>query len=177
MKKYTLIPVALIVFIFSACQKGLDDTVDGGTGNTNSYFVEFKANGVEKNYTGYTLGTFNMLATLYACNIVGQEVTGGATDGMDIQITDTIPITTSTYTDATVAGTYQGALLYTDSTGKQFSSILTTVTTSIQITISENTTDHVSGTFSGNLQNAQDVVSGDTTHVIAITEGSFTVKK
>jgi hypothetical protein len=172
MKKNALSPVIIsLVLLFSACQKGLDDTQSG------SYFVSFKANGVQKNFSGYTLGTFTTLGPLYACSIIGENALGDSTNGINLQIVDSAQITTKLYTDTTISGTVQAALVYIDSTAKHFASIFTIGPAGVKINITENTTDHVSGTFSGNLQNIDDIGAGNTGNIIAITEGSFTVKK
>jgi hypothetical protein len=156
-----LIIVSLGV-LFSSCKKST-------AAKDSGYFVQADANGTQVKYTGYTAAIFTTLSGNYILDIQGQVSVSSSTDILSAVIMDSAPITTKTYTDATVNGTPQGVISYFDHTNKQYSSALA-INPAVKITITEKNNTYVAGTFSGS---AIDINSGST---IALTNGSFKVK-
>lgn len=91
---------------------------------------------------------------------------------MGININDVSPIEANKdYSDATVGQTIQGALLYFDAAGEQYSTILTATDVNLKIRLTELTSTVVAGTFSGKMQS----MTG--TALLNVTEGSFRMKR
>lgn len=148
----------------------------GGGGGSSSYFVKFKIDGVQKDFSGST----NALITSFDAG--GTMIYSGAFQGiqsaanpqvnlMGININDVAAIVTNkTYTDAIAGVTIQGALIYFNASGEQLSSLFVTTDANVAIRLSEITTTSISGTFSGKVQSM-------TGAPLAITEGTFKVKR
>lgn len=190
MKKNQLYVLTLLFAIISlglnSCskEKSFSSGGSGGTGGTgggggtggSSYFVKFKIDGVQKDFSGST----NALLTSFDAG--GTKIYSGVFQGMQsaanpqanlmgISINDiTALVTNKTYTDALAGVTVQGALLYFDASGDQLSSLFVATDANVAIRLSEITTTSVSGTFSGKVQSM-------TGTPLAITEGSFRVKR
>lgn len=149
----------------------------GGTGGSSSYFMKFKINGVQKEFTANTFAVFSSIdivgTTIYTASIQGTLSTSSSTTNlMGININDVTPIVANKdYSDATVGQTIQGALLYFDATGEQYSTLLVPTDVNLKIRITELTSTVVAGTFSGKMQS----MTGTT--VLNVTEGSFKLKR
>lgn len=160
----TLAGILMFTLIaLSSCSKEKD--------SPSGYYVKFKLNGTEKQYSETTAAIFTTYLPLYACAMVGQKTVGGTVyEGMGINLFNDAPIEANvTYTEEEVEGTgaTQAALLYTDDKGAQFSSAFLGLP-DVKVTITNMDDKTVTGTFSGNLVSTQDFT---TTQIV--TEGTF----
>ena len=168
---------AAVLFLFISCQRSLDYTLDSLKVKPD-YHVSFKANGLQKNYSGATLASFAAQDSMYNCNLLMAVAPSTTADRVMIALQDTRAFTTLTkYTDEIVKDRPQATILYTDGTGKQYSSAITIGPAYVTVMLTENAADHVSGTFSGLVQNADDIAAGNTGNAINITQGIFILKK
>ena len=173
----TLCTSIVVLYLFATCQKGLNYTLDD-INKKPTYAVSFKANGKNIFYSGTTQASFNAVDSMYSCNISVEVAPSTTADKLTINLLDKAPFTTETkYTSEMISGKPQASIIYSDSLAKQFSSAVTIAPAYVTVMLTENTSGLVAGTFSGVLQNADDIAKGNTTNVIAITEGHFIVKK
>jgi hypothetical protein len=169
MKKTTFTKILFLgtiifsVFALSSCKKNSDNPSSG-------YYVKFKLDGNEKQYTETTAAVFNTTLPVYSCALVGEKLISGTVyEGMGINIFNDAAIAANvTYTDAEVAsiGAPQATLLYTDSTGAQASSA-TAISPNVQVVITQMDASSVTGTFSGSISS----LTGSSTQTV--TEGTF----
>jgi hypothetical protein len=156
--------VILALFATTSCKKEAGSSSSG-------YYVKFKLNGDQKQYSEMTAAVFNTTLPYYACAMVGEKKVNGTVDeGMAIALYNDAPIATNvTYTDKEVQsiGTFQASLLFTDSNGAQSSSVLL-INPNVQVVITQMDDKAITGTFSGTIQSTTDV---STTQ--SVTEGQF----
>jgi hypothetical protein len=156
--------VILALFATTSCKK------DGSNPSTG-YYVKFKVNGEQKQYSEAAVAVFNTALPVYACAMVGEKlINGTVSEGMAISIYNDAPIAANvTYTDQEVAsiGTQQATLLFTDSTGEQSSSALLP-NPNVQVIITQMDDKTVTGTFSGTIESTLDY-----TTTKSVTEGQF----
>ena len=149
----------------SSCKK------DGGGDSSSGYYVKFKLDGTQKQYSEITTAIFNTALPLYQCAMVGEkQVNGTVYEGMGITLNNDAAIASDvTYTDAVVAGigTPQASLLFTDENGAQASSALAT-SPNVKVTITKMDDHFVTGTFSGTITSTLDFTTTQT-----VTEGTF----
>ena len=157
--------VIFSVFAISSCKKKSDNP------STSGYYVKFKLDGTDKQYTETTAAVFTTTLPLYSCAMIGEKLISGTVyEGMGITIFNDAAIAANvTYTDALVAsiGAPQASLLYTDATGAQSSSAIAS-SPNVNVVITSMDDKTVTGTFSGNIVNTTDFT---TSH--AVTEGQF----
>jgi len=147
----------------SACKK------DGGS-SSSSYYVKFKLDGADKQYSQTTAAVFTTQLPVYSCAMVGEQQNGTVYEGMAINLFNDVAIAANvTYTDQVVAslGTPEATLLYTDATGAQSTSGLA-ASPNVQVVITSMDDKTVTGNFSGTIVSATDLT---TTHTV--TEGQF----
>jgi hypothetical protein len=153
------------VFALSSCKKNSDNP------STSGYYVKFKLDGADKQYTETTAAVFTTMLPLYSCAMVGEQLISGTVyEGMGITIFNDAAIAANvTYTDALVAsiGTPQASLLYTDATGAQSSSAFAT-SPNVSVVITSMDDKTVTGTFSGTIVSSTDLTTSHT-----VTEGTF----
>ncbi|QNA43893.1 hypothetical protein [Lacibacter sediminis] len=149
----------------------------GGTGGSGTYFMKFKLDGVQKEFSGTTsalITSFDAGGTIIHTGAFQgiQSASNTTANLMGINVNDvTALVTNKNYTDALVGITVQGVLLYFDASGDQLSSMFVTTDANVIIRLSEITTTSVSGTFSGKLASLTSGASA------TVTEGSFRVKR
>ncbi len=170
MKKtiFTKVLLSSIVFglvALSSCKKNNDNP------STAGFYVKFKLDGTDKQYSGITTALFTTALPLYQCALIGEkQVSGTVYEGMGINIYNDAAIAANvTYTDALVAslGTPQAILLYTDATGAQASSA-TATSPNVKVVITQMDASSVTGTFSGTIVSTTDLTTTQT-----VTEGQF----
>ncbi len=156
--------VILALFATTSCKK------DGGSDSSN-YYVNFKLNGEQKQYSETTAAVFNTALPLYACAMVGEkQVNGTVNEGMAISLYNDAAIAANvTYTEKEVEniGTPQATLLFTDATGAQSSSALLS-NPNVQVIITQMDDKTVTGTFSGTIESITDFITTQ-----SVTEGQF----
>ena len=157
--------LVLSLFSVSSCKKDKDNPSSSG------YYVKFKLDGEDKQYSGITAAVFTTALPLYGCAMVGEiQQSGTVYEGMGINIYNDEAIAANvTYTDADVAslGTAQAALLYTDANGAQSSSAIA-VNPNVKVVITQMDDKTVTGTFSGSI-----VSTTDFTTTKVVTGGEF----
>jgi len=157
--------VIFCVFGLSSCKKNSDNP------SSSDYYVKFKLDGADKQYTQTTAAVFTTQLPFYSCAMVGENaVSGTVYEGMGITIFNDVAIAANvTYTDAEVAslGTSQASLLYTDATGAQSSSAFAT-SPNVAVVITSMDDKTVTGTFSGTIVSTTDLTKSQT-----VTEGTF----
>ena len=156
---------------------GTGGTGGSGSGGSSSYYMKFKIDGVQKDFSGTTsalITSFDAGGTIIHTGAFQgiQSASNTTANLMGININDvTALVTNKNYTDALVGVTVQGVLLYFDASGGQLSSMFVTTDANVIIRLSEITTTSVSGTFSGKLASLTSGASA------TVTEGSFRVKR
>ena len=164
--KVLLSSAILVSFVLSSCNKEKDNPSNG-----SGYYVKFKLDGTEKQYTETTTALFTTYLPIYNCAMVGENLVNGTVyEGMAISIFNDAPIAANvTYTGVEVEsiGTAQADLLFTDATGAQSSSAFLS-SPDVKVTITKMNDKEITGTFSGMLESTVDF---STTH--AVTEGEF----
>jgi hypothetical protein len=162
--KILLSTTVLGLIALSSCKK---DSNSPSTG----YYVKFKLDGTEKQYSEIATAVFTTQLPLYQCAMVGEKQTNGTVyEGMGITINNSGSIAANlTYTDELVSGlgTPQAILLFTDDAGAQASSGFAT-SPNVKVTITQMDDKTVTGTFSGTIESTTDM---STTHTV--TEGEF----
>lgn len=162
MKKIITLSMLLLLLVVS-CKK---DTSTKTITPSGQYYLKFKLNGTQKQYTGLTTGLIGTPSSPDGCDIIGY--TGGTQAvGVTIAVIDNAPITTNkTYTQAV------GVFTYVDEAGIAYSAGSIFASTSFNMTITEITTDHVKGTFTAVLQK-----EGTPIQYANATEGQFYVNR
>jgi hypothetical protein len=147
----------LLLASIASCKK--DSTT---TPNSSSYYVKFKFNGTQKQYTAYTTSLLGTASSADGCEIIGYA-SGTHPAGVTISVVDNAPITTNkTYTEAI------GIFTYVDESGISYVAGSVYNGTSFNLVITEIASDHIKGTFSAVLQKA-----GTPIEYINVTEGEF----
>ena len=156
--------VILALFATTSCKK------DGGS-SSSGYYVKFKLNGTQKQYSETTAAVFTDAFSVHQCSMVGEETKSASIyEGMAISIYSDAAIAANvTYTDQIVAslGTPQATLLFTDSDGTQTTSAFLS-NANVKVTITQMDDKTVTGTFSGNIGDISDISGNE-----SITEGQF----
>lgn len=171
MKKTTFTKILFLstiifsVFAISSCKKNNDNPSSSG------FYVKFKLDGTEKQYTETTAAVFSTALPVYSCALVGEKLISGTVyEGMGINIFNDVAIAANvTYTDAVVAsiGAPQATLLYTDAAGAQESSA-TAISPNVKVVLTQIDDKSVTGTFSGTIVSTTDLTTTQT-----VTEGEF----
>ncbi len=155
----------LSLFSISSCKKDKDNPSSSG------YYLKFKLDGEDKQYSATTAAVFTTALPAYTCAMVGETQQGGTVyEGMGINIYNDAAIAANvTYTDAVVAslGAPQAILLYTDASGAQSSSA-TAINPNVKVVITQMDDKTVTGTFSGTI-----VSTADFTTSKVVTNGEF----
>ena len=155
----------LSLFSVSSCKK------DSKNPSSSNYYVKFKLDGEEKQYSNITAAIFTTALPLYECAMVGEiQQNGTVYEGMGINIYNDEAIAANvTYTDAVVAsiGAPQAILIYTDANGAQESSG-TAINPNVKVVITQMDDKTVTGTFSGTIVSTTDLTTSQ-----VVTEGEF----
>lgn len=163
-----LLSILVLAALFvSSCKKD--------NNSPNGYYVKFKLDGNEKQYSQTTAAVFATALPIYSLALIGeQQVNGTVYEGMGINIYNDASIAANvTYTDQEVVslGTPQAALLYTDAAGAQSSSVVL-ASPGVQVLITGLDDKTVSGTFSGTIASITDF-----SKTMVVTEGQFNLPR
>ena len=153
--------VCLILFAIASCSKKNDDAA-GGT-----YYMHFKANGVQKEFTTGVQAARADTEGLYDCILSGFS----ATANFSIILFDHAPISANfNYTEAILPGTASpyAFIVYQDETNTTFISSGQQSNAKASATITELGSNYVKGVFSGVLFSGQTQMN--------ITDGEFYLK-
>jgi hypothetical protein len=154
--KFILSIIALTLFAFSSCKK--DDTKPASP----EFYVSFKLDGIEKQYTEATVAKMSNVPGIYSCDCSGlNQVNYVIEEGMIITIlSNTVIAKNITYNEDT------GAILsYTDSTGGHASSGLSH---NAKVTVTQLDDKSITGTFFGTITNTVDLTTAQ-----QVTGGEF----
>lgn len=155
----------LSLFSVSSCKKDNDNPSSTG------YYMKFKLDGQDKQYSAITAAIFTTVLPAYACAMVGEiQQNGTVYEGMGINIYNDEAIAANvTYTDAVVAsiGAPQAVLVYTDTNGAQSSSA-TATNPNVKVVITQMDDKTVTGTFSGTIVSTTDLTTSK-----VVTNGEF----
>ncbi|HYK46280.1 MAG TPA: hypothetical protein VEV83_13975 [Parafilimonas sp.] len=155
--------LAFCILSVSSCKKEQDSTPAA------EYYVKFKLDGVDKEYSEIASAVFTTTVPLHTCSMVGvKQISDTIYEGMQMWIaSDTEIVANITYTDAIVLGRPAASIAYNDGTGEQFSSVIA-ASSGVQAVITHMDDNTVTGTFSGTVVSYTDFT---TSHVV--TGGQF----
>lgn len=164
----------LLLIGFSGCKKATEDGNGDGGGGNGQYYLRFNANGVKKEFTGFTIVDFAETRGVYNYAFQGRN-SHADLRGMSISLFTPAPLTqpaSYTYENFTPLNVPQTHIGYMTEDRTMFVSMTTLFPDySATISITEITADYMKGTFSGKLTNE------DWTASITITNGEFKLKK
>ena len=173
--RFHLYALSLLLLIgFSSCKKNTDNDNDGGGPGDGQYYLRFNANGVKKEFTGFTIVDFAEIQGVYNYAFQGRN-SHADLRGMTISIytpavlTQPASFTYQNFAPLNVPQTHMG---YMTEDRTMFVSMTTLFPDYVaNISVTEITPDYMKGTFSGKLTNE------DWTASITITNGEFKLKK
>lgn len=171
MKKYLLL--AVLLPLLAACKK---NSGSGGTGGT--YYMKFKLNGVQKNYSSVA-GSVTDANGYHIMVLSGASATNAQGEAMAIALNSVEPFSKGEIFKAEmIPGKYviQALLSYADKslpgTGYTSSYPNLTPNATALLTISEVSADNVKGTFSCKLVDEADF----STQTFTVSDGEFNIK-
>ena len=188
----SLAALTLVAFTLSRCKKS-GDSNSTGSGNSGSYYVKFKLNGISVEYDSQPIAELSYSGSdgLYSATLVAySNVNAGTKDAITIIVYSDNAIAANTpYNDpakATETGgepVPQSTVFWYDSTGAGYLSAgefadaggnipIAGMVANSRLTITELTSTDLKGTFSGTVYN-----SGDFSESNVITDGEFYLKR
>ncbi len=155
-----IILFSFLIVLISACskEKSVEDASD--TGN----FLKFKIDGNSIEYKDFVYATKSVIGDQYIVTIQGQKDVSSNVPGLGILIQDSVEIKSQTYNDESL--TSGNAILYSDTTSVNYSSLYMTEPSELRIVISKIDSASVSGTFSSRVADLN-------ANTKSITEGQF----
>lgn len=164
-----LMMLMAIAIMIGSCKKDDDNNNNNNNNNGSTYYVKFKSNGTQVNFTGFgtEVAIFSHSGNQYTCAVTGADTSSN----IGLSMYDTTAITTKTYSGFTTVNSLSATLgtlvTYGDGSGTSYNSNNTT----FSITVTGLTDSTMTGTFSGSLQD------NNGTNTLTITDGDFHVKR